>query len=109
MSTEEQPRSHFRSMVFAYVIVSALIGLISFAVVCASRTVRPPSTGSEVTQTDTLESVKSGLAKTTDYGTCKNAVQQLNLYLSQHPERKSATLTAEQRKCLREKWLGDQG
>jgi hypothetical protein len=107
MSTEELPQGRSKWKLIAYVTGAGVVILISFAVVCASRTVKPPSTGSEIAQTDTLESVKSGLAKTTDYGTCKNARQQLNLYLSQHPERKPPTLTDAQRKYLTEKCLDD--
>src|SRR6266851_6706204 len=110
MSTEESASvaRGARNRYLLYGIGAAAVALIGIGIIYSLRS-PPPSVEKkdDSRQTDTLESVKSGLAKSTDSGTCKNAVQQLNSYLSQHPERKASALTAEQRKCLTEKCLGD--
>lgn len=45
---------------------------------------------------DPLETVRATLAKETDLTSCRNALQQLNLYLQQRPDTISATLTPDE-------------
>jgi hypothetical protein len=111
MSTEESESDlaqRTRNRYLLYGIGAAAVAVIGIGIVYSLRSPPPPvEKKDDSRQANTLESVKIGLAKTTDYGTCKNAIQQLNLYLSQYPERKASPLTDEQRKCLTEKCLGD--
>ena len=53
-------------------------------------------------QDESLVQAQDILAKATDSGTCRTALQQLNVYLEHHPERKPAPLTDAQRRLLQD-------
>jgi hypothetical protein len=47
-----------------------------------------------------FEAVRDALRKGEDFGSCRNAIQQLNNYLSKHPDEKPPTLTPEEKTLL---------
>jgi hypothetical protein len=111
MSTEESSPDASERLLggyLAYVIAGVVLCAIAIAVVFTMRAPqRTEKKSTELNSIDTLDSVRSGLANTTDFGTCKSAVQQLNLYFSQHPDAKPLGLSAEQRDRVTAQYLGD--
>src|SRR5262245_43496318 len=85
-----------------YLLIPGVVGVVILgALLYFNRVEPPPSTGGgSADQVDLLPAARSALAKATDGATCRNAIQQINLFLSQNPKRKPSPLSADDRAFL---------
>jgi hypothetical protein len=92
-----------------YLLIPGILGIVIFgALLYVNRAEPPPSTsGGSADQVDPLPAARSSLSKATDGATCRNAIQQINLFLSQNPKRKPPPLAAADRAFLIENFLGN--
>src|SRR6266851_9340158 len=110
MNSEESTPSASERVIKARLIVGAGAGAVVVLVLILIYGMRTPtraSTEAGVRETDKLDGARRDLAKSTDVGTCRNVVQQINLYLSDHAKRRPPALAAEQRVFLGEQCLGN--
>jgi hypothetical protein len=111
MNSEDPTLSEPERTRKTYLIVGAIAGaallLLILVAIYANRTPQRASTRVAVRDTDKLEGARRDLAKATDHGTCRNVIQQINLFLAEHPKQRPPALTDEQRAFLSEHCLGN--
>jgi hypothetical protein len=94
---------------WVYLVIPGVIGVAILGTLLYFNRVEPPRStgGGSADQVDPLPAARSALAKATDGATCRNAIQQVNLFLSQNPKRKPSPLSADDRAFLIENFLGN--
>src|SRR5438876_6013200 len=110
MSFEEPTPSASERALTPYVIIGAIAAALILLVsgfIYFGRTSPRASSEVKVYETDKLEAARRDLIKTTDPTTCRNAIQQINLYVSDHAKQRPPALSAEQRAFLSDQCLGD--